>query len=237
MRATVPSVIVVVLIVAVFLVVRATVDVDLSGDLTSGDLLVGIGTLGLAWYTAQLASATYLLDERNAAREKFRHDRQVAHEKVRHDRQVHGVARLVEKELEVVHGNAQVALRRGAWPAWYATPHGAWDRDGAIVAEAVSGEVAGSLVVAFSYVGEWEAIVTQYFLLDPGKREMPNDERSNEEMLGQLCDKIDPALKNLQRDVIALPSGDEVESVPDPDQVRAQRRYPRLRRVLFWPLR
>jgi hypothetical protein len=232
-----PSVIVVVLIVAVFVVVLATVDVDLSGDLTSGDLLVGIGTLGLAWYTAQLASATYLLDERNAAREKFRHDRQVAHEKVRHDRQLRGVARLVEKELETVKCNAKTALGGRAWPAWYATPHGAWDRDGAIIAEAVSGEVTESLVLAFSWVGEWEAIVTNHFLLHPEQRRMPAEKGSKEEeALNELLGVIEPALKNLG-DAVALPNGDEVESVPDPDQMRAQRRYPRLRRVLFWPLK
>lgn len=121
------------LIAVVFAVVLATVDVDLSGGLTSGDLLVGIGTLGLAWYTAQLASVTYLLDKRNAARERFRHDRRVR-----------GVGRLVEKELEGVQRNVQAALDGGGWPAWYATPHGAWDRDGAIIAETVSGEVATS---------------------------------------------------------------------------------------------
>jgi hypothetical protein len=216
----VPSVIAVALIVAVVAVVLATVDVDLSGGLTSGDLLVGIGTLGLAWYTAQLASATYLLDERNAGRERFRQNRQVR-----------GVARLVEKELEVVGRNARDALDGGAWPAWYATPHGAWDRDGAIIAERVSGTVAESIVVAFSYVGEWEAIVTRYFLLNPAKSRMPNDEGSNDETLRQLRDEIAPALKNL-RDAIALLAEDD----SDPDQQLAQRRYPRLRRVLFWPL-
>lgn len=221
MQATVPSVIAVVLIAAVFAVVLATVDVDLSGGLTSGDLLVGIGTLGLAWYTAQLAYATYLLDKRNAARERFRRDRQLR-----------GIARLVEKELKVVHHNAKAALADGAWPAWYATPHGAWDRDGAVIAEAVSEDVAESLVVAFSYVGEWKAIVTQYFLLHPEKSRMPNDEGSNEAMLRELLDEIDPALQKL-RGADALPSGAED---PDPDQLLAQRRCPQLRRVLFWPL-
>lgn len=205
------------LIAAVFAVVLATVDVHLSGGLTSGDLLVGIGTLGLAWYTAQLASATYVLDERNAARERFRRDRQLR-----------GVALLVENELEVVHRNAEAALADGAWPAWYATPHGAWDRDGAIVAEAVSREVAESLVVAFSYVGEWAAIVTQYFLLHPERSRMRNDEGSNKDTLRELLNEIDPALQKLRGEA-ALRSG-----VKDPDL--AQRRHPRLRRVLFWPL-
>jgi hypothetical protein len=220
-QATVPSVIAVALIAAVFAVVLATVDVDISGGLTSGDLLVGVGTLGLAWYTAQLASLTYLLDKHNVARERFRRDRQLR-----------GVTRLVEKELEVVHHNAKAALTDGAWPAWYATPHGAWDRDGAIIAEAVSGEVAESLVVALSYVGEWEAIVTQYFLLHPEKSRMPNDEGSNKATLRELHDEIDSALQKL-RGADALPSGAED---PDPDQEFAQRRYPQLRRVLFWPL-
>ena len=210
MQATVPFVIVVALIAAVFVVVLVRVDVDLSGDLTSGDLLVGIGTLGLAWYTAQLAYATYKLDKR------------------RHDRQVRGVARLVEKELDVVRRNARDAVREGAWPAWYATPHGAWDRDGAIIADTVSGKVAESLVVAFSYVGEWEMVVTRHFLLHPAEKEMSNDEESNKKMLCQLLNKIDHALDEL-RGAGVLPSGAEHA---DPDQGW----FPRLRRLLFWPV-
>jgi hypothetical protein len=215
----VSSVIVVALIGVVFAIVLLRVDVDLSGGLTSGDLLVGIGTLGLAWYTAQLASATYWLDERNVERER-----------ARHDRQVRGVALLVDQELKVVKDNATAALYKGAWPAWYATPHGAWARDGAIIAERVSKDVTESLVLAFSFVGEWEKVVTQYFLLHPTERTMPNSVNKNKDTLGQLLGAVRPAREKLDG-AVALLSGAEAKSnVP---WLLAQ--HPRLRRILFWP--
>ena len=69
-------------------------------SLSGGDAIVGAGTLALAGFTYRLARATSIL-ERNAARERKRHEREVQ-----------GVARLVDGEFgiaEAAHTSARSA--------------------------------------------------------------------------------------------------------------------------------
>jgi hypothetical protein len=126
--------------------VLAAIDIDLSGGLTLGDLIVGVGTLALAWFTWRLASATYSLDERNAARERERRERQVR-----------GIARLIDGELELVQNSVERAIGGGAWWRFFPIPHGAWDRDGALIAETLQHVEALEVINTFARLATWES--------------------------------------------------------------------------------
>src|SRR6202035_106911 len=120
---------------------------SISGTLTLGDLLVGVGTMLLAWFTWRLARATYALDERGAARERKRHERRVR-----------GVARLVLGELAVVQTSIGQAIGADKWYWIYPLPHGAWDRDGALIVETVPEDEAVALIQMYARLDAWETI-------------------------------------------------------------------------------
>lgn len=86
----------------------------ITSTLTLGDLIVGAGTLLSAGFTWRLARATYALDERNAARERKRHEREVR-----------GVARLVTGELTVTQTSVEQAIAKNEWSWIYPLPQSA----------------------------------------------------------------------------------------------------------------
>jgi hypothetical protein len=121
--------------------------IKLVDSLTLGDVLVGGGTLMLAAVTYRLARATYTLDARVADRERQRREREVR-----------GIARLIEGELLGVGSSVGLAIEDKKWHLFYATPHRAWDRDGAAVVAALPQDEAWILIATFGRLFEWEQV-------------------------------------------------------------------------------
>lgn len=134
-------------VVVTLLVVAMINGISLSGGLTYGDLLVGLGTFALAVLTAVLAEATFGVDKRAAERELRQQERELR-----------GVARLVDAQLEAVQHSWEAAEGAGAWRLSYPTPHGAWDSYAAIVlqSEHISPTDGMALVQFFMQLGAWE---------------------------------------------------------------------------------
>jgi hypothetical protein len=128
----------------------------ISWTLTFGDVIVGVGTLLLALFTWRLARVTAGLDERNAARERKRDERRVR-----------GIARLVGGELSVVQGSLRWAGDEKAWRPFWPTPHGAWDRDGAVVAETPPQDEAEAIILFVSKLVVWEELTVAALLTTP----------------------------------------------------------------------
>jgi hypothetical protein len=134
--------------VVVALVIVAMINgIKLSGDLTYGDLIVGVGTLALAVLTAVLADATFGVDKRAAERE-LRHQ----------ERELRGVARLIDAQLEAVQKSWEAADGAESWRLSYPTPHDAWDSYAAIIlqSEHISAADGLALVQFFMQLGAWE---------------------------------------------------------------------------------
>jgi hypothetical protein len=87
------------------------VDIDVIGQLTAGDLIVGAGTLALAWFTWRLAKETHQLDVRTAERERDREQRRVR-----------GVARLIDGELAVTITTLMTVIDTGKY-SFTSRPH------------------------------------------------------------------------------------------------------------------
>lgn len=117
-------------------------------SLSVGDAIVGAGALLLAGFTYRLGRATYALDDRNAARARMQRERAVR-----------GVARLVDGELGVTQASITAALGGREWHRFYVTPHGAWDRDGALIAEWLPEDEAEALIEFFARLTAWERLV------------------------------------------------------------------------------
>jgi hypothetical protein len=194
--------------------VLATI-IEISDDLTGGDVIVGLGTLLLAVFTWRLARATYMLDERNAARERKRREREVR-----------GVARVVLGEVEVVETSARQAVAEREWHWVYPIPHGAWDRDGALIAQAIAEDEASTLVRTFSKLTSWELVLSTVHEDDPA---LAGIEVGSEqaEVLADLLAEISDAKRSLH--TLAYPDARDLE--PDPDDFLA---YRRARRRARW---
>jgi hypothetical protein len=181
---------------------------SLSGSLTLGDAIVGAGTLLLAVFTWKLGRATYALDERNAARERKRHERQVR-----------GVARLVYGELGVINTTLELALRSREWRRGYPVPQGAWDRGGAIIAETLREDEAQALIDFFSEMAAWLGAMGEVFAANPGTAPMLfSDVHTNQ--LGELAALLSDARRYLKPH--AYPDARDLE--PDPDGLLAYRK-------------
>ena len=144
------------MVVAALILGLGHIDIDVIGQLTAGDLLVGLGTLLLAFFTWRLARATYALDRRTTTREQERQERQVR-----------GIARLVDGELAVVWSTIQSVIDTGEYRFYLPMPRGAWDRDGGVIAEAVTDEDAALLVTAFGRLSGWQETTTEIRRLTP----------------------------------------------------------------------
>ena len=199
----------------------AHVDIDVSGQLTAGDVLVGAGTLLLAvftWrlavFTSGLAQQTLDLDLRNAARERKRRERQVR-----------GIARLVDGELTIVARSIGEALDTGQWWFYLPTPRGAWDRDGALIAETVAQDEALDLIRAFSKLASWLAIVALGKDLTVGEDSISVADSGKKESLWDLAASITQAQRHLA--VLAYPDARDLEPDPDaqPPGQRSRRRW------------
>jgi len=188
---------------------------SLSGSLTLGDAIVGAGTLLLAVFTWKLGRATYALDERNAARERKRHERQVR-----------GAARLVYGELDVINATLELALQSGRWLRGYPVPRGVWDRDGAIIAETLPEDEAQALINFFSELNVWLEAMGEVFTANPGTAPM-RLEKHYTDKLGVLAASLSDARRYLKPH--AYPDARDLES--DPDNVLA---YKRERRRARW---
>jgi hypothetical protein len=140
----------------------AHIDIDVGGTISLGELAVALGTGVLAFFTWRLARATFRLDQRTAARERERQE-----ERVR------GVARLVDGELNVVQANFEQAIRDGRWTFGWPTPHGAWDRSGALIAETVPEVEALALTLLFTRLGRWETAVANVHASHPRRKDFP----------------------------------------------------------------
>jgi len=188
---------------------------SLSGSLTVGDTIVGAGTLLLAMFTWKLGRATYALDERNAARERKRHERQVR-----------GVVRLILGELSIVQISLEEALKEKIWRSFYSTPHGAWDRDGAFLAEVLPEDEAETIIGFISKLTSWEAMIAQVRTGDP-KLQGIRLGQPEQEILAEMSAMLSDARRDLRR--LAYPDARELE--PDADGLLA---YKRERRRARW---
>lgn len=116
----------------------------LSGNITFGDALVGLGTLLLAIGTAGLAVATFAIDRRAAGREQERRRREVR-----------GIARLIDAEVRGVEEAVLSALTFNRWLDVYDTTHSAWDRGAALLVPELSEDEALYLVNLFGVLSAW----------------------------------------------------------------------------------
>lgn len=144
------------------------------------------------------------------------------------ERSVRGVARLIAAELDVVRESIERAFQDGRWQVSNVTPHGAWDRDGALLVETVAEDEALDLIRAFSLLVAWETTVRLYHERMPGDTVVPlaagsgtSDALSN---LSAFIDICRPALAQL-----AYPDARNLP--PDPD---AELRYLAAHRRRFW---
>jgi hypothetical protein len=161
-----------------------------SASTTVGDLIVGIGTLSLAWYTRKLARATYALDLRSAARETQRRERRAR-----------GVGRLIDGELEAVERHVELALTSGLWPVSFTFPCRAWNRHGALVVESVHESQARRLTNLFTSLASWRESVTGFHTQYPGKTGKPVE--GEREVLTVIRQQLQEARSELR--LIAYP--------------------------------
>lgn len=85
------------------------------------------------------------------AQESHKLDLQTAtRERERQERQVRGVARLIDGELAIVLNTIRQVIDSGEYLFYLPMPRGAWDRDGALIAEAVADDEAAELVTAYA---------------------------------------------------------------------------------------
>jgi hypothetical protein len=127
-------------------------------ELSLGDSFVGVGTMLLAIFTWRLARATYVLDRRNADREQ-----------VRRERTIRGISRLVYGEMSIIKTTLALALDNQKWHRGYPIPRGAWDRDGAVIAEALVEDEAQTLIDFFAELTAWEGAAGEVFGANPGE--------------------------------------------------------------------
>jgi hypothetical protein len=184
------------------ILVPANVDVDVSGSLTLGDLIVGAGTLLLAIFTGLLARETRTLDRETATRERQRQERQVR-----------GVAVLVDGELSFVIGTIRGIINKRKYEFFLPMPRGAWDRDGALLVEALTGTQAVDLVVAYARLSGWQANIAEQRRLMPGASEMNVPSEVINVALLDLYESLNVARRHVF--ALAYPG----ESVPDTEPV------------------
>jgi hypothetical protein len=191
-------------------------------SLTLGDSIVGAGTLLLALFTYRLGRATYALDTRVATRERQRREREVR-----------GAARLVDGELFVIGATLSHATEMQRWLLMMPTPRGAWDRDGALIAETLPEDEVQAIVTFFSSLTAWESVVRTYREENPVADAFPFEE-TERSVLANLSARLVEARKH----VVALAYPDARDFPIDLDDYLAYRRERRramLRRLL--PLR
>lgn len=134
----------------------------LSTEVTYGDLLVGVGTLALAVFTAALAFETFGLDERTALRDKERHDREVL-----------GVARLLVAELDVINDTLAVIGKERSWPVDAALPRSAWSRSAELLLTEVTAADGFTLVDFFAELDGWAVWAGRALTRHPDLNEIP----------------------------------------------------------------
>jgi hypothetical protein len=141
-----------------FVILGFAINLKLSGDLSYGDLLVGVGTLALAVVTGVLAGATYGIDKRAAARERERQRREHA---LRAD-ELKGVAMLVYAEAGRIQSNLRNAVNEQEWEQSQTLLHPTWDRDGAKIVPLLSESQASSVVGFFTNIAALEAVIAPW---------------------------------------------------------------------------
>jgi hypothetical protein len=189
----------------------------ITWTLTVGDAIVGAGTLLLALFTWRLARVTVGLDERNVARQRKRDERRVR-----------GIARLVDGELSVVLGTLRLANDEKAWRPFWPTPHGAWDRDGAVVAETLPQDEAEAIILFVSKLVVWEELTGAARAVDP-KLSLTLDQAEQVAVAELLALHADA-----RRFLKPLAYPDARDLPPDPDTLRPytrKRRWEWLRRA------
>lgn len=187
-------------------------------SLSAGDVIVGAGTLALAGFTWRLGKDTVDLDERSAARERFRSERDIR-----------GVARLVDGELSVCEVSVSQALEDGEWHRVLPTPHRAWDRDGTVLARGLAEDDVGNLIDTFSRVSAWE----QMMALSMSTQGSVPLSAGQLEALGEL-----QVFLRATREVLrprAYPDAREIEA--DPDWELSYRKRRREQRRAGWRTR
>ena len=177
-------------------------------EVTAGDVVVGAGTLALAFFTWRLALFTSKLAEETVALDK----RNAARERKRRERQVRGIARLVDGELNVVAKSVEHALETGHWWFFLEAPHGAWDRDGALIAETVAEDEALDLITAFSKIGAWQSLVAVIHQRAPDEDSITVQGPAQTTLID-----LGPAIEDARRHLADLAYPDARDLEPDPD--------------------
>jgi hypothetical protein len=160
--------------------------IHVSGMLTLGELIVGVGTGALAVFTHQLARASYKLDDRSAAR-----DIEQRLQRVR------GIARLVDGELGVVAKSVRAALLSRAWWSYYPIPTAAWEQHSALICEILPEEETRDLIALFSSIIMWRSAVEGWLLQAHDEGHMPLD-GDRTEVLADLSETLSRARAHLK---------------------------------------
>jgi hypothetical protein len=182
----------------------AFLDVHVSGSLTLGDIVVGIGTLAVAIYTARLARATYRLDDRSAARERKRREREVR-----------GAARLIDAELDVLHDTLEDGFTNVHYQIASSLPHDAWDRSGRLLVETLPEDEALDLISVFADILRLERWIDVSRASSPAAASiaLSDDQKQQFQM---IVAKVHQARHHLRP--LAYPDARDLE--PDPDWPR-----------------
>jgi hypothetical protein len=173
-------------LLAFLLVVGVSVGAHVNGDLTFGDVVVGVGTLALAALTGALARATAQLDASTAERER-----------TRQQRELRGAVRLLSGELRLAKANVELGLKNGKWSSGLSLPHAVWERHGILIAESLSDDDARSLVTTIASASRFDLVMQARLLAGLGDVEIEEDWRPILQAFVDLASICETALDGL----------------------------------------
>lgn len=147
-----------------------------DGHFSVGDVLVFIGAVAAAWYTARLGHIAVDIDQKTVDRDEDRRQRNVR-----------GIARVVDGDLGVVAKTLQTVIDdNGAWSFGASLEHGTWRRDGAVLVETLPEAEARALVEVFARIGAIQTIIDYY-----GRRAKADIQRLEKDGLATIQDIVD----------------------------------------------
>ncbi len=163
----------------------------ITGGLSLGDLAVALGTGALALFTYMLAKTTSDLDKKRVAREEEAHKREIR-----------GICRLLDGELEIVQRSVESAVGERHWDVTSRTPHGAWDRNAALLLSELSMDQGLRFTSFFSILTDWEAFVARYRETNPAGALIPINppaDGSGDDALTRLRRDLSGVRRDLQQ--------------------------------------
>lgn len=126
----------------------------------------------------------------------------------------------MDAELKIVETSVESALQDGTWWYFFPTPRGAWDRDGALIAETVAQDVAQDLIDVFSHLTAWQSVLASR--RGRGSDEPMVEFGSGSDVGAVLVDLV-PRITQARRHLAGLAYPDARDLEPDPDIEPPQR--------------